>query len=609
MPYPVVGQSFARYRVDAFVAQGGMGAVFRATDQTLGRSVALKVIRQEAAPTAAASPGASPPSGPSGPSASDGASVDDIGRFLREGKIAAQLAHPNIVVTYDIGAWDGIPFIAMEWVDGVSLDRIAERGVPLSRRLQLLGEVADAMAYAHERGVVHRDIKPSNVLVDAGGTGRARLADFGIARRTHRDPMEGQGAGATFSTREGVIIGTPSYMAPEQMLTSEVGPAADQFSWGVLAFEVINGVHPRNAGVPFPFRGSAEVPWRVSLPPAITDIVRRSMAIDPDGRFRTTRELAAAWSAAVGLGSGSLLPAAPTISTMPALPGGPSGYPPAPAVQAHGGSAHGYVPPAASTTSALAGPAALAVGPPPAQQGGRGALIGVLVAVGLLAIVAGGAFAAWRSGYVSLTTPGPAALPGANATSSATAATAAAPAAAAPAAAGPAAGSPAAPAGAPPGASPPSPAARTPGRPAGPTVDGGAAADAGIAVVDAGGGGRTATDAGAAAPSEWKISSLSARKPYTTGDVRNAVNTQRAAIAGCYERAGPNRPDFTLWKVEIAPAGTGTPASDGGERGNAAFEGCILKALGAVKWPPRPDTAKVTMSFSAPGYSHAYLQR
>ncbi|WP_169927315.1 serine/threonine-protein kinase [Labilithrix luteola] len=268
--FPTPGRPFGRYFVEAAVARGGMGAVFRVDDPTLRRRVAIKVLRNDVP-----------------------ADTDDLPRFVREARIAAQLTHPNIVVIYEVGDVLGVPFIAMEWIEGKSFSLCLRQGMPFDERVRILGEVATALAFAHDRGVVHRDVKPSNILVD--GRGRSKLVDFGIARLS----AIGSENTTQFTTREGLILGTPSYMAPEQMATSRVTSAADQFAWGVVAYEALAGEHPRHrAGPSFPFQGTADQMWNLQVPPALVEVVRRAMALDPASRFPTTRALAEAWDRA-----------------------------------------------------------------------------------------------------------------------------------------------------------------------------------------------------------------------------------------------------------------------------------------------------------------------
>ncbi|AKU99536.1 serine/threonine protein kinase [Labilithrix luteola] len=215
--------------------------------------------------------------------------TDADARFVREARIAGQLSHPNIVFLYETGTIDGVAFLALEWVDGVSLSVALRNGLPYSIQNRVLTEVAEALAFAHERGVVHRDVKPGNVLVSREGN--AKLADFGIARQTIRTGPD------TFATREGMILGTPAYMAPEQSSSADVGPAADQFSWGVLAYQVLTGQHPRDVvGPSFPFAGP--LPFLAPVPAAAENVIRRALSLDPTARFASMRALLEAFNGA-----------------------------------------------------------------------------------------------------------------------------------------------------------------------------------------------------------------------------------------------------------------------------------------------------------------------
>ncbi len=272
------GQRFGAYLVDGCVGEGGMGAVYRATDTKLGRVVALKVIRADLA---------------------DGPSADAIARFLRESRVGAALAHPNIVVVFEASAIGDCPYLAMEWVDGASLASLMERPGALSpaQRVDILESVADALAYAHTQGVIHRDVKPNNVMID--GRGRARLVDFGIAKR-----MNGGGPGTQMlPTHARALLGTPAYMAPEQMLSPAVDARADQFSWGVMAYELLGGVHPNATvppeGPPFPVAKPTPLTWqRADVPEALAAVVHRAVSYEPGARFASMDETIRAFRAA-----------------------------------------------------------------------------------------------------------------------------------------------------------------------------------------------------------------------------------------------------------------------------------------------------------------------
>ncbi|MBK7396230.1 MAG: protein kinase [Myxococcales bacterium] len=216
------GDTFDRYLIEAFLGEGGMGSVYRALDNKLHRRVALKIIRL-------------------------GERVDDEARarLIREARAVAALNHPNVVVVHDVGEHEGVPFIAMELVRGRSLRAyIGDETVPVRQRLRWLLDVARALDAAHRAGLVHRDIKPDNVMVGEDGT--VKVLDFGIARSTRGtvDAHATTAAALASITAEGVAIGTPSYMSPEQLRGGEVDARADQFAWGVMAYEMLVGSTP-----------------------------------------------------------------------------------------------------------------------------------------------------------------------------------------------------------------------------------------------------------------------------------------------------------------------------------------------------------------------------
>jgi serine/threonine-protein kinase len=272
------GQRFGAYLVDGCVGEGGMGAVYRATDTKLGRVVALKVIR---------------------PDLAGGASAEAIARFLRESRVGAALAHPNIVVVFEASAIGDCPYLAMEWVEGASVAALMDlpNALPPAQRIDILESIADALAYAHTQGVIHRDVKPTNVMIDARG--RARLVDFGIAKRTN-----GAGPGTQMlPTHARALLGTPAYMAPEQMLSPAVDARADQFSWGVMAYELLGGIHPNATvppdGPPFPVAKPTPLTWqRPDVPEALAAVVHRAVSYEPGSRFPSMDEAIRAFRAA-----------------------------------------------------------------------------------------------------------------------------------------------------------------------------------------------------------------------------------------------------------------------------------------------------------------------
>ncbi|WP_437282444.1 protein kinase [Sorangium sp. So ce375] len=298
------GDSFERYTIEAAIGQGGMGCVYRAHDARLGRRVAVKVI-------------------------AGGAVDQDAGeRLLREARAAAALDHPNAVSIFDVGELDGTPFIVMELVPGRTLrSAIGGADAPASTRVAWLADVARALAAAHRRGLVHRDIKPENVMVRDDGV--IKVLDFGIARRAagDADPNASTEAPALPTlTALGVKLGTPVYMAPEQIRGAELDGRADQFAWGVLAFELLTGRLPwRGAGDMLAVVASILTDEAdralldaASVPPAVGAVVLRALSKRPEDRFASMDELVRALDAA-GKGEAS----AAAASAPPArAPGG-----------------------------------------------------------------------------------------------------------------------------------------------------------------------------------------------------------------------------------------------------------------------------------------------
>ncbi|HKO49477.1 MAG TPA: protein kinase [Polyangiaceae bacterium] len=294
------GEAFERYTIEALIGQGGMGCVYRAYDPRLGRRVALKVISESSAPAASTV------------------------RLVREARAAAAFDHPNAVAIFDVGEVDGVPYIVMELVEGRTLRRSpGDSEQPLSTRLAQLSGVARALAAAHERGLVHRDIKPENVMVREDGM--VKVLDFGIARRIGGSVgprSDSQSSALPTLTVEGVKLGTPVYMAPEQIRGDELDGRADQFAWGVLAYELLVGALPWRGGgdllavmasiLTDPVdRAALE---RAGVAPAVARVVLRALQKKPEARFTSMNELRAALeSAERGEAPSQPMPAGPTV--------------------------------------------------------------------------------------------------------------------------------------------------------------------------------------------------------------------------------------------------------------------------------------------------------
>ena len=274
----------ATYEVDQEIGRGGMGIVYRAKDKRLKRWVAIKLLPPELS-----------------------FRRDVRSRFLREAETAAQLSHPNIVPIYSVDEVENLVFFVMACVDGDNLGtRLKNRGpLPVADVRRVLTEVADALSYAHSRGVIHRDIKPDNILMD-GVDGRALVTDFGIARAA-----SGDGDSARL-TATGIAIGTPAYMSPEQASGDrDVDGRSDLYSLGIVAYQMLVG-EPPFIGTTTPVllvKHLAEAPVpvdqrRADIPPDLTATVMRLLQKSPEHRFQNATELVQA------LKTGTL-PAAP----------------------------------------------------------------------------------------------------------------------------------------------------------------------------------------------------------------------------------------------------------------------------------------------------------
>jgi len=271
------GERLGPYVIESELGRGGMAMVYRAHDPRHGRTVAVKVLRPEVAGLLARE------------------------RFAREIGIVGRLSHPGILQLYDSGAFtrdDGTPIVyySMPCLSGRSLrDRLREQPeLPLDEALTVAREVAAALAYAHDAGVVHRDIKPENIYLDEAGV---RVADFGIARALGE-------AGGERLTASGLVLGTPAYMSPEQGTGGVVDGRADVYALGCVLYEMLAGTTPftgATARAIFARHVAAQVPplttVRPDVGPALERVVLRALALEPGDRFPSAAALAAALAA------------------------------------------------------------------------------------------------------------------------------------------------------------------------------------------------------------------------------------------------------------------------------------------------------------------------
>ena len=247
-----------RYRLDRKIGSGGMADVWLADDTELDRKVAVKILHDRFAQD-----------------------KEFVERFQREAQAAAGLQHPNVVGIFDRGGFDGTYFIAMEYVDGPSLKQLVKGGMDPMQAIDYTRQILKAARFAHRKGIVHRDLKPQNVLID--DEGRARVADFGIARAGENSDI----------TATGSVMGTAQYISPEQAQGKETTPRSDIYSIGVILYEELTGRVPFEGdnAVAVALKQVSEAPRRPSainpnVPPALDAVVMRALAKDPDARFK-----------------------------------------------------------------------------------------------------------------------------------------------------------------------------------------------------------------------------------------------------------------------------------------------------------------------------------
>ena len=270
---------YGRYEIREELGRGGMGVVYKAYDPKIDRTVALKVLRQERM-----------------------AGSEIAQRFLKEAIAEGRLSHPNIVTVYDVGYDHDTVYIAMEFLDGQPLNEVhMQQHLGLKKIVHIGSQIANALAYAHDKGIVHRDIKPSNIVITKDGT--AKITDFGIARI--------ENASETLLTQTGELLGTPNYMSVEQIKGQPVDGRSDLYSLGVILYELSAGRRPfvgenlpallntittENPTPPIDIKQF----MAKGLPMSLSEVILKSLKKKPGTRFQNGREMADALSRCIG---------------------------------------------------------------------------------------------------------------------------------------------------------------------------------------------------------------------------------------------------------------------------------------------------------------------
>src|SRR5437016_3127157 len=318
----MIGQVLGHYRIEAKLGEGGMGVVYRAFDTHLDRPVAIKILRADAT-----------------------ASPERRRRFQQEAKAASALNHPNIVHIYDISSSGATDYIAMEFVDGKTLDRlIGKSGLVLRDTLKYAIQVADALARAHAAGIVHRDLKPANIIV--GEDGRVKLLDFGLAKLTEttvQAAVDSEASTATITaredlqTQEGTIVGTVAYMSPEQAEGKKVDARSDIFSFGSVLYEMVTGRRAFEGGSKLStlsaiLHKDPQPPGDLapSLPAELEKIISSCLRKDPNARWQSMKEIQNALDALKRQLDPGVRPPPPPVTATTVSGAGPSLPPPLP---------------------------------------------------------------------------------------------------------------------------------------------------------------------------------------------------------------------------------------------------------------------------------------
>ena len=270
------GTKLGPYEIHSQVGAGGMGEVYRARDTRLGRDVALKILPESFARDA-----------------------DRLRRFEQETQAVAALNHPNILAIYDVGHHNTSPFLVSELLEGESLRAALDRGpIPQRKVIDYAVQIAKGLSAAHDKGIVHRDLKPENLFVCRDG--RIKILDFGLAKLAVKETTEPDGLTMTSShTAAGIVMGTASYMAPEQVRGEQVDPRTDMFAFGAVLYEMLSGHRAFRRNTTAETMTAIlkdDVPEITELPtpvaPALDRIVRRCLEKNPEQRFQSAKDLA-----------------------------------------------------------------------------------------------------------------------------------------------------------------------------------------------------------------------------------------------------------------------------------------------------------------------------
>ena len=272
----MIGQTIAHYSILEELGQGGIGEVYLAEDTTCGRKVVLKLLSQ----------------------ASQQDTITQkrlLRRLLREASSAKALAHPYICSIHEIGEADDHFFIALEYVDGQSLAELLHTGrLSVGYALRLGLEIAEALGVAHEKGIVHRHLKPSNIMLTSES--HAKVMDFGLGRSVAEEAGDSQEETLANLTQEGSTLDNLSYMSPEQVLGREADPRSDVFSFGVVLYEMVTGVHPFRKALPVETVGAVlnespapMIEHKDDVPGLLQHTISKMLAKDPDQRLQSVR--------------------------------------------------------------------------------------------------------------------------------------------------------------------------------------------------------------------------------------------------------------------------------------------------------------------------------